>query len=341
MNTQQYRYHLDKSSRKVVCPQCGRRRFVLYLDVNDRPLDPAVGRCDRQDKCGYHMSPSVFAGRRQGGVGRSGRRYVRRKAGYFPRPDVMRYDHVDARIVESTMRCYDRNSLVMWLWKRFRHLMSREMFEEVLSEYCVGTSNRWGGATVWWQIDSDGQARTGKIMAYDRETGKRIKEPRAMMTWVHTLLKDRYPAGFRMRQAYFGQHLLARYPDARVMMVESEKAALVLALVYKAGGVYGCFVPVACGGCGGLDTSPRARCEPGNRLRSLYSRRVSLLPDQGQYEKWLDRSMEIAQYVDSISVSDRLDREPGEAVRAGDGPDDILLRVLDDPDTLWSQALAL
>ena len=33
----------------------------------------------------------------------------------------------------------------------------------------------YGGATIFWQKDDTGNIRTGKIMAYDASTGKRLK----------------------------------------------------------------------------------------------------------------------------------------------------------------------
>lgn len=340
MKTRQYRYHLDKSSHKAVCPSCHRRRFVLYLDGDNKPLDAAVGRCDRQDNCGYHMSPSMFFRKNRetegGGVTHSAGGFSNNSLSVPPRPD-----YIDDSIVRSTLRHYDRNCLVGWLWSRFSHLMSREAFDEVLQDYRVGTSSLWGGATVWWQIDSQGRARTGKVMAYDPSTGKRVKEPHSLMTWVHTLLKDRYP-GFRMRQAYFGQHRIAMLPDATVWMAESEKAALIIALVLRAGGEYEHFVPVACGGCSGLDISYEAQNDPYNRIRSLYGRRVTLLPDQGQYANWAAKTEALEQYVDRVWISRNLDCDPdGVEVHAGDGPDDTLLRLLDTPDALWYRVLAL
>lgn len=86
--------------------------------------------------------------------------------------------------------------------------------------YRIGTSSKWGGATIFWQTDRQGQVRTGKIMLYDPATGHRIKEPRAYVSWVHSEL---HLPDFRLRQCLFGEHLLNRSTSAPVMLVESEK----------------------------------------------------------------------------------------------------------------------
>ena len=35
--------------------------------------------------------------------------------------------------------------------------------------YFVGTGHKWGGCTVFWQIDFNGNVRGGKLMGYNRE----------------------------------------------------------------------------------------------------------------------------------------------------------------------------
>ena len=55
-----YRYTLDKSSKKNHCPQCGKKRFVLYIDEVAKEFAPEqYGRCDRKGSCGYHSAPPI------------------------------------------------------------------------------------------------------------------------------------------------------------------------------------------------------------------------------------------------------------------------------------------
>ena len=55
----QFKYHFDKSSKKFNCPQCGKKRFVKYVETETgHYADSKYGRCDRQDNCGYSMSPN-------------------------------------------------------------------------------------------------------------------------------------------------------------------------------------------------------------------------------------------------------------------------------------------
>ena len=55
----QFKYHFDKSSKKFNFPQCGKKRFVKYIETETgQYADSKYGRCDRQDNCGYSMSPN-------------------------------------------------------------------------------------------------------------------------------------------------------------------------------------------------------------------------------------------------------------------------------------------
>ena len=43
-----FKYSLDKSSKKHICPNCNKKTFVLYIDtVTGEYLPTDFGRCDR------------------------------------------------------------------------------------------------------------------------------------------------------------------------------------------------------------------------------------------------------------------------------------------------------
>jgi hypothetical protein len=48
-------YHLDKTSKKYICPKCHKKRMVAYVDAETRqPVNELLyGKCDRPN-CGYH-----------------------------------------------------------------------------------------------------------------------------------------------------------------------------------------------------------------------------------------------------------------------------------------------
>ncbi|MGM0934040.1 MAG: DUF6371 domain-containing protein [Bacteroidota bacterium] len=53
-----FRYNLDKSSKKFICPDCNKKTFVRYVDSESgNYLPETYGRCDRESKCNYHNAP--------------------------------------------------------------------------------------------------------------------------------------------------------------------------------------------------------------------------------------------------------------------------------------------
>lgn len=84
-----------------------------------------------------------------------------------------------------TISHYEINPLHRYLYKTIGSNATNHQFER----YCVGTSNKWNGSTVFWQIDVNNNIRGGKVMAYNPQNGHRIKEPQAYVSWVHSLLK--------------------------------------------------------------------------------------------------------------------------------------------------------
>jgi len=56
----EYRYKLDRSSKKVICPSCKKKTFVLYIDTLTGEILPEnYGRCDRESKCNHKELPPL------------------------------------------------------------------------------------------------------------------------------------------------------------------------------------------------------------------------------------------------------------------------------------------
>jgi hypothetical protein len=128
------------------------------------------------------------------------------------------------------------------------------------------------GKVIWWQIDRDGVTRTGKVMKY-LANGHRDKSDIFPVTWAHKHPKLKHLfKGEELKQCLFGEHLLEKYPDKPVALVESEKTAVIMSRIYPD------HIWLATGGSQGIKSD--------ERLAPLHGRKVLLIPDNGQYWNW-------------------------------------------------------
>ncbi len=145
----------------------------------------------------------------------------------------------------------------------------------------------WGGSTVFWQVDVDGNVRVGKVMGYDPTTGHRVKEPKPQVAWVHSLMGIKLD----LRQCMFGEHLLHQNSTKLVVIVESEKTALIGAWKMPQ------YVWLATGGMQML--------KPTEALRGSD---VILIPDLGAEDAWRAKMEQLTPICKSVTLSDCLSR---------------------------------
>ena len=247
-----FRFQLEKGGKKFPCPNCGKRRFVRYVDTaTGERLPEQFGRCDREQNCGYHSKPE-----RQ-----STDTFHRVKMPTPPPPSFMQSELMAASVAHG-----NSNTFAVWLKQRF----GEQAANDALERYNVGSSKKWNGATVFWQVDTIGRIRMGKIMLYDL-TGHRVKEPFPHITNVHSVLRLE---NFNLLQCFFGEHLLKERPSDPVALVESEKTAIVASIYFPE------MVWIATGGKNGCKWK-----EP-EVQNILKGRNVTLFPDLGAYQDW-------------------------------------------------------
>ena len=246
----QYKYHLDKSSKKFNCPQCGKKRFVKYIEAEtDHYAEDQYGRCDREIKCGYIMYPNDNS-----------------IVNYnYVAPPPIKPSYIDKEILQKTLTKYEINPLATYLNNHY----SEDEVSVTIDKYQVGTSNQFNNSTVFWQMDNTGNIRSGKIMAYETATGKRQKnkDGKPLINWVHTAL--RLP-NYRLKQCLFGLHLLKENVH-RIAIVESEKTALYMSLELPQ------HTWMATGSLRGFKyeyLAPVINCE------------IIAFPDKGGYDEW-------------------------------------------------------
>ena len=286
MEGRQFKYQLARRG-KHVCPNCGHRTFVLYVDENNQPLADTVGKCDRLNNCAYHYTPSQYF--KDNGV--DYQPTIKKVFKHTPPPL-----YIGKELLEQSCNATltHHNKLVEYLRRTF----GDELTWRMVTSYFVGTSKQFGGgATVFYQIDRNGLIHRGKVMQYNAD-GHRAKytsgnnKGGGMVTSVHSLMKmnDRLPP-----QCLFGEHLLSLYPDRPVALFESEKTAMVAGATILTD-----FICMAVGSCQNLTPE---------MLKPLKGRTVLLFPDQGKYLEWHCRGERIRTMVGGLFIADIMEYE--------------------------------
>ena len=265
----EFKYQLEKyKGRKTrfTCPSCGAKfSFTRYIDIEkDQYLSEEVGICNREIKCGFHSSPKEY--------------FIENKLPFENvkqnyRPIIKTIpDFVSAEKVSESLVEFSNNNFVQFLYSKY----PKNKVDKVMQKYKVGTHDHWKGATVFWQIDTNYKVRTGKVMLFNRDTGKRIKKPYPHVNWVHSLLlKQEEILEFNMSQCFFGEHLLKKDKTSNIGIVESEKTALICAIEFPD------MLWLASGGLSNLNSE---------KVNILKTRKVTLFPDNGAYDKWKDKA---------------------------------------------------
>ncbi len=307
-----YLEHYNGRATRHECPQChDKHSFSRYLDGDTGAvIHPSVGRCDHENSCGYHYTPKQFAADNP-----------QHKSDFIPpavsrppqRPEPPKeVGYIPQEYLNRSLS--DKSDFVRFLSSIF----DSDTITRLRNDYFIGATKDKG--VIFWQIDGSKRIRTGKIMQYNPETGKRIKNASGAIEWVHSRLKkdDTLPDDFNLVQCLFGEHLLKRYPDKVVALVESEKSALIGA------GVWPQYVWLATGGRSQLST---------DKLRVLRGRTVVMFPDTDPdgktYALWREKGRELEAKGCKVSVSEILEKNATQTDKeAGIDITDLLIRQL-------------
>ena len=183
--------------------------------------------------------------------------------------------------------------LVTWLRTKF----PRDAVAAALKRYRVGGTP--DGATLWWQIDTQGRVHTGKAMLYNPLTGHRVKEQGFPVNWAHRMRRYGEPSELVVPQCLFGEHLASPpalsqgegagsamqdsppwegLGEAPLCLVESEKTALIMSLV--------------CPDKVWLATGGKANFKE-SMLAPLIGLEVTVYPDADALHDWYTRAVEM------------------------------------------------
>jgi len=196
-------------------------------------------------------------------------------------------------MVKARTKGIDDNILVRWLRMGINwDTIQRKRIDEMLTAYRIGHSPK-NGMTIFWQIDTDGNVRTGKMMLYKMDGHRDKREGAYTFDWIHSaLFRDKRHPEYdedkqEMRQCYFGMHLLDAYKvknvEQSVCIVESEKTAVIMAAAY------GNNAKQVWMACGGMENLNRDKLAP----IIEQGRRIILYPDRDGVEKWRQKAQQL------------------------------------------------
>lgn len=280
-----YRFILEPYSSKKSrfrCPSCGRAyAFTRYIDLEKKEyVAEHVGKCNRIQKCNYHYPPKRFFEDQKIFTKASAASPVPRKPRNIPapgRPVEVTYME-ELHVTRSTAPGLQNNFLEF-----LGTLMDPQSVENVRSTYRIGTGTHWKGSTIFWQIDQHHRVRTGKVMQYNRLSGRKGK-----VNWMHSILRLN---DFHLQQCLFGLHLLNTDPHKPIGIVESEKTAIIASLAFPE------FIWMATGGLLNLKFE---------MFTPLAGRKVTLFPDAGCFSIWKEKRRDLPGEMD-IHISEKLE----------------------------------
>lgn len=249
----EYKYILEKGSKKYPCPNCGKRSFVRYISTETKEYLPRqYGRCDRESKCAYHLNPyldgylEMRIEQNSKGSGLTKVSSVQQK--YFSirsgvengcnNQPLQKNTYFDFITFKKTLRSdgYERNTFIQNLLYQIRFPFQSDEVTQVIELYRLGTITEGyrAGAVSFPFIDFEGNIRTIQVKEFDKDnhtTGTdflhsmiekeyiRNKEP--LPEWLKAYLQNE-----KKVSCLFGEHLLKKHPFNPVALVEAPKTAV-------------------------------------------------------------------------------------------------------------------
>lgn len=292
----EYRYILDKSSKKFICPVCNKKKFVKFIDTETNEyLENDFGRCDsghyfsapkeetkgyfvpvesiskmnekcviiKQDNKEYLVPKAVILDTTNNGV------YI---AAYFindtknKRKQPLEFKHVptDSKYFNNGVVVYTSqkttvptpSKIVHFDFETFKNTLNVESYSEnvflnnllekirvedvtkVVELYRLGTISEGymkGGLTIPF-IDKNNNVRAVQVKTFDKENHTQ------KTTFLHSIIENNskevpkwiteYKEQDKKITCFFGEHLLNKYPNNPIGLVEAPKTAIICSLYF-------------------------------------------------------------------------------------------------------------
>jgi hypothetical protein len=293
-----FQYRLDPSSKKHLCPSCGERKFVRFIDRQtgyNLPLE--YGRCDREDNCGYFKIPKDMLRRSF-----SNKTLIQQPIN--GRVNAMSHkSYIPGSILDQTCIDWQESSFVKNLMERIPYPVSFNNIRKVSALYRVGSVKNGyrKGAVTFPYIDNKDNVHAIQVKQFDNANHTTATDAlhsiiekyyRQKNTDLPKWLKN-YLKNEKKFTCLFGEHLLKNYPTNPIALVEAPKTAIIASLYFGLPDNQKNFLWLAVYNKSSLNAK---------RAWPLKGRKVVLFPDIAAYHEWEQKSGNIGSIISSIDI---------------------------------------
>ena len=246
-STNSYRYILEKGGQKYVCPSCGKIRMVRYIDSTTNEYLPfEYGRCDRESKCSYHLNPYLNGyakliweqEKKVSGVSEVSlpkQRYFFTSPKPQPKQKPIFFDFDTFKQTLDPKR-YKNNVFIQNLFYNVPFPFEVKDITKVVQLYRLGTvTNGYrAGAITFPFIDKGNNVRAIQVKEFDNTNHTKstdflhsiiekhyTKTQKPLPDWLASYIKQD-----KRITCLFGEHLLSKYPNNPIALVEAPKTAV-------------------------------------------------------------------------------------------------------------------
>ncbi|WP_417860449.1 DUF6965 family protein [Winogradskyella sediminis] len=319
----QYRYIFEKGSKKHQCPACHKKRFVRYIDVQTQEYLPEIyGKCDREMNCSYHLNPY------KNGYAKDN--MIKNDFNYQPNKPIVKPKrvYIPKDVFYKTRTAYEENTFIQNLLNNIAFPFEVIDIENVIAQYHLGTITKGyrKGATTFPFIDIDENVRAIQVKQFNKTnhtTGTDFlhsiiekhhgQNKQDVPNWLKAYNKNETKVS-----CLFGEHLLTKYPNNPIALVEAPKTATYGTLYFGFPNNPKNLLWLAVYNLSSLNLK---------KCRALKGRSVFLFPDLSKdskaYNLWSEKAQKIQEQLENaiFKVSDLLeelapnqDREEGKDI---------------------------
>ncbi len=217
----EYKYQLEKGSRKHLCPQCNKKTFVRFIDVESREYLPyEFGRCDRESKCNYYLNPYAEKYQQDQFIP-----IYKPQRKPQPKKEIIYFDF---ETFKKTLQGYEKNTFIQNLISSIPFPFPIDEVTKVIELYRLGTTS--AGAISFPFIDINDGIRAVQVKQFDKNNKT------TNTNWLHSIEAKKYDVLPKWLDQYqkqdkrvsclFGEHLLKCYPNNPIALVEAPKTAI-------------------------------------------------------------------------------------------------------------------